>query len=190
MTKKINVKAKNDHVLQWAEFKRLYVADRGSDAGQNRKAIPRTTFGDIAQLAKYWHNEYLRELLRNPSARDKSPASRKRWLAAKRKIDEQLRSAAKSSQYPENEWFWQVATRRLAIYLESRKAIPSRTELLIESLRETVEEHAETAKKLAKRAVDAAGGETLSNLKTGVLIVGSLAAAALAIPLIVRALKD
>ena len=159
--------------------------------GQNRKAIPRTTFGDVAQLAKYWHNElFARRLLRNPSARDKSPASRKCWLTAKRKIDEQLRSAATSSLYPENEWFWQVATRRLAIYLESRKAIPSRTELLIDSVRETVEEHAEMAKNLAKRAVEAAGGETLSNLRTGVLIVGSLAAAALAIPLIVRALKD
>ena len=34
--------------------------------------------------------------------------------------------------YRANEQFWQEATGKLAIYLESRKAIPSRTELFID----------------------------------------------------------
>ena len=181
------IKQKRDHVLQWVALKRLYMAKRGSDPSRFGKAIPRTTNADVRQLVRYWHGEYLRQILRHPKALDRDKASRKRWVEAKRTIDSQLAKASPNALYSSNEWFWDSATSRLAIYLESRKAIPSRARLAFESVRETVDEHIESAKNLAR---DVAGGEFWPWVKTGALVAGGLVAAAIVIPPIVRAFKD
>jgi len=186
MTSKHTIPAKSDHVRQWAALKRLYVEQRGSDAGRNRKAIPRTTNGDISQLSQYWNDELSRQILLNPRALDSDLASRKRWKASKRKIDQQLRGADPNAVYSQNEWFWQEASKRLAIYLESRKAVPGRADLVVDSITETVKEHAEAVKDVARRAVEAAAPGIGSALKTGALVIGGLVAAVL----IVRALRD
>lgn len=185
MNAKHTIPARSDHVLQWAALKRLYVTQRGSDAGRNRKAIPRTTNGDIAQLSQWWHDEFSRQLLLHPKPLDRDLASRKRWKDSKRTIDRQLRDADPKALYPQNEWFWQEASKRLAIYLESRKAVPNRADLMVDSLAETVQEHAQTAKDLARRAAEAAPSIG-SAVKTGALLIGGLVAAVL----VVRALRD
>ena len=194
MNDKTTVKAQPDHVTQWAQLKRVYVTKRGSDAGRNRKAIPRTTNADIKQLADYWHGEYLQEMIGRPKALDKDRASRKRWVEAKRTIDRQLAHADPNAVYAVNEWFWQDATSRLAIYLESRKALPSKASLLIESVSETVQEGVDGAVNAAKDAVstvvDQAGKSMWPILKIGGLVIGGIAGAAIVIPAIIRAFKD
>ena len=193
MSKHITVKAQGDHVQHWAALKRLYIPERGSDPGKSGKAIPRTTNGDVAALTRLWDTEFRREILRNPFVNDRSRSSMTRWDDSKRAIQRDLANADKHALYPRNEWFWDTATLRLAIYLESRKAIPSNTELWIESFTETLSEHADTAKRIAKGAADAvsgAGRDLLSTLKTGALILGGLVGAAIAVPPIIRALRD
>ena len=190
MNEKIIVKANGDHVRQWIQLKQLYAKKRGRDLGRFKKPIPRTTHGDVAQLVKWWHGEYLRALLQSRFQIDNDKAKRQIWLAAKRKIDKQLDGADPKARYPENEWLWQDAIFSLALYLQGRKAVPSRTEILIESVGETVEEHAESAKKLAKRAADAAsevGDRTVSALKAGMIFVGGLAVTAIVVPPLIRA---
>ena len=185
MTQNYTIPARSDHVKQWAEFKRLYVTQRKSDAGRDRKAIPRTTYGDIARLTEYWHRQFVTALLLRPKALDRDLASRRHWRASKRRIDAQLRSANPKALYPQNEWFWQEASKGLAIYLESRKAVPDRAELVIDSITETVEERVEDVKAAAKKVANAASGIGTA-VKVGALVIGGLAATAI----VARVLRD
>lgn len=191
MTETITLKAKTDHIQQLVELLQLFTAKRGSDAGHNNKAVPRTTYGDVVVLAKWWDNEFKRALLRLGLAgsNDKSKASRKEWMNTKKLIDEQAEDADPNALYPDNQWFWQQATKRLAIYLESLKVVPTDTELMLEAIGETLAEHAQAAKDLAKDAADAAGSP-LAWLKTAAYIAGGVAGAALLLPPIIRAFRD
>ena len=188
--KKTIVQSTSDHVRQWIALKRTYVAERGSDAGRFRMAIPRTTHKDVRQLTDYWHGEYLREVVRSPNALDRDRASRRRWVNSKHTIDAQLSNADPGARYPHNEWFWQDATSKLAVYLEGRKAVPSHTQLVIESVREAVGEQIDAATDLANKTIDEAGKRFMSSIKTAAWLVGGLIASAIAIPRMVRALKD
>jgi len=188
MEEAILVKARNDHVLQWIELKRMYIAKRGSDAGRFGKAIPRTTNGDVAQLTNWWHNQFARELVSNPFAQDRDLASRQRWQKNKAAIENELKDADPSAVYPRNEWFWQEATSRLALYLQGRSAVPSSAQLVIESVQETVAEGIEAGKELAEKASQSIRDTLLTTVKTGAIIVSSVAAAAIVLPRVVRAM--
>jgi len=188
MDDKLLLKAKNDHVLQWIELVTVYTAKRGADPGIGNKAVPRTTCGDVEQIARWWDNELKRVLLlRGPALKnDKSPSSRKEWMDAKRVIDERSKAFEKSTLYPDNQWFWQKATKRLAIYLESLKVVPTDSELMFDAIGETLAEHAQTVKDAAKEAVEAGS----SWLKTGVIVAAGIAGAAIILPPVIRALRD
>lgn len=197
MSSKAIVQTKRDHVVQWSQLKKLYAQQRDRDIGRNNKAIPRTTNGDIKQLATYWHGEYLREVIRNPKALDRDLGSRKRWIESKRTIDRQIAKADPKAVYTANEWFWQEASLRLAIYLESRKAIPNRADLFIESVTETVSEGAEAVGRGLEAATGAAvdtleraGKKAWSALKIGALVVGGIAGVAVVAPPVIRAFRD
>lgn len=130
--------------------------------------------------------------MRNPFANDSDKASRKRWHKARIAIEKELKGADRGARYSRNEWFWEEATSGVARYLEARKAIPSDTDLIFESVEETVEEHVETVKQVAKDAADVvveAGERTFSVLKTGAFIAAGIAAAAIVIPPVIRAFR-
>ncbi len=193
MKQHLVLKAQGDHVLQWIALKRLYMAKRGSDPNRFGKAIPRTTNADIAEITQWWQKEFLYALVRDPFANDSDTASRKRWSVAKATIDKELDSADPNAVYARNPWFWDKATSGVALYLEARKAIPSDSELIVESLKETVVEHAETVKKVAKGAADViteAGERTYSVLKTGAFIAAGVLGAAIVLPPVIRAFRD
>ncbi|MEM9493770.1 MAG: hypothetical protein AAGC55_31780 [Myxococcota bacterium] len=180
-----NAPVKNDHVRQWVALKKLYIKERGSDAGPNKKAIPRTTNDDVEQLSKYWHGEYLRELIKRPLVLDKDLASRRRWLESKRTIDRQLAQADPKARYPANAWFWDDATAKLSIYLESRKAVPSPAKLLVEAVSETVTEKVTAAKDAVNETTKGIG----SLFKTGLLVLGGLAGARWVVPPLIEAVR-
>jgi hypothetical protein len=194
MADKIIVKAHNNHSKQWLRLKRYFVKERGSDAGENKKAIPRTTHDDVKQLTAYWQGEYKRAPRKGPKG------ARMHWPNAKAKIDQQLANGKPDDLYPENEWFWQKATHRLALQLEAWKVIPSRTELFYEALKETLSDHAErvkdagaTVRDKAKETLDDAasiGDKAVGILKTAAIIGGVVVGAAVVLPPIVRAFRD
>ena len=193
MAHKITIEPTRDHVVMLHGIQAVYTEKRGSERGKSGKLHPLTTNGDVAQVAGFFDKELRHELMRNLFANDRSASSVTEWAAAKSRIDKHMASADKSARYPDNEWFWGTAALRLAIYLESRKAIPSRTELMIDAVGETVVEHAQTVKNVAKDAVGAvadAGKDFMSTLKTGALILGGLIGAAIVLPPVIRAFRS
>ena len=185
----IVISAKGDHILQWIALKEAYVAKRNSDPGRFGKAIPRTTNRDVMELARWWHNEFQRALLQNPFLDDRDKASRKQWEMDKKKIDGQLASADPAALYPENEWFWQSASFGAAHYLEGRKAVPSKTELMLEAVKETIQDRVEDVRKVGAAATGL-GERVFSVLKTGALIVGGVVGAAIILPPVIRAFRN
>ncbi len=187
-TDKLIIRAQNDHIRQWLELKQRYDAMRGSDAGRAHKKIPRTTNGDVKQIVAWWHDEFVRAIVRDPFVRDKDNASRERWALAKEAIDKELKGADQNARYARNAWFWQDETFRVALYLQGRKAIPSDLSLIVESVAEAIEESAGAAKELVKDVGDV-GGRVVSKLKTGAIIAASILGAAIVLPPVIRALR-
>ncbi len=87
------LKAQPDHVRQWIALKRFYMDKRGSDPGRFGKAIPRTTYADVAEITKWWQMEFLYGLMRNPFANDSDKASRKRWSKDRVVIGQEVENA-------------------------------------------------------------------------------------------------
>jgi hypothetical protein len=106
--------------------------------------------------------------------RDSDKESRKRWIKAKQRIDRELASASPTVMYRDNEWFWQAETARLAQYLESFKAIPSRLTLAKEALAEVANERLQDIENAgeALEKVAGAGGRVLSKLKGAAIVAG------------------
>ena len=156
-----------DHVRLWIAMKARLIELRGSDAGANRKAIPRTSNSDVMQLAARWTQELTRSLVAYPHAGD----YRTTWRAALGRIERQTAGKPPGEPYGENEWFWQEATQELAIWLASRSAVPTKMELAVESVAEAVMEVPATLGHAAKAAGHGAG-----NLLSGItrpLLIGA-----------------
>jgi hypothetical protein len=162
MDEHVLMKPKRNHSQQWIALKRLYVSKRGSDAGKNRKAIPRTTNGDVAQLARYWDGEFKRAIGRRPEVAAEGKNKRDKWLADKERIDDLLAGREATARFAENEWFWQRATHHVAVYLQARKSAPTEAELFIDALaergREVAGALADAAQTAGEKAADVAVG--------------------------------
>jgi hypothetical protein len=179
------VETKQDHIRQWIELKRKFSELRGFDIGRNRKAIPRTTNGDVREIIDWWDAELTRALLRDPRALDKDKASVRRWMQAKRELDSTLRRAKPQAVFRRNEWLWQEETARLAQYLEARKMVPSAVQLAVEAVKETVSERIDQAQELVSD-VSKAG----KAIKTGAIVLGvGVAGALISVPLLRRAAR-
>lgn len=215
MDEHIFMKPKRNHSQQWLALKKLYVSKRRSDAGANRKAIPRTTNGDVAQIARYWDSEYKRAIGRRPKVPGEGKNKREKWLADKERIDDLLAGREASALFAENEWFWQRATHHVAIFLQARKSAPTAAELFIDALtdrsRGVAEALADAAQNIGGKAADAAedaaeavgdaarsagkavlgiGDGVVSMLKTGALIAAGVVGAAIVLPPVIRSFRD
>ena len=186
---KLIVQANGDHGDQWSQLRDQFEEKRGYTSGRNRKKIPRTTNRDVKQLAEWWHRELLLVIAKYLGRRDFDKASRARWLRAKSTIESDLKNADPAAEYPRNEWFWQEASYRLARYLQSRKAVPSNTSLMIDSVSEAIQESADTVKQIAMDVSDA-GERAMSKVKVGLIIAGSVIGAAIVLPPVIRAFRD
>ncbi len=113
----------------WVELKRAYGELRGADVGPNRKLMPRTTNADVLQLAERWTKE-LRK------AKDKGSYSRAKaeWQECLDDVARFTNGADPKAAYAQNLRFWQHYTARLAIHLESVKGLPSKWDLVAESV--------------------------------------------------------
>lgn len=161
----VSVQSK-DPVDQWIELKASFAELRGWDEGRNRRVIPRTTVADVQQLAAHWAQAARKGKLHD--------SERRKWLAALDRVAELAGGKRPEDRFPDNEWFWQAASRRLAIDLASKKVIPSRFELAVESLGEAVGEMPATLGK----AGDALAG---AGNKAGNVLVAPIAGAAQAL---------
>ena len=173
MAGQVFIKPHANPVNQYIHMKRLYRQRRGPDSGPD-KGVPATTYSDVDHLAKYWHGLFVRSERENYFLAHRDIASRRRWSAAKAKIDRQLAGADANALYPENQWFW-GETFRVAAHLRTMKTTPTKFELLVESFDEAIEERKQQIAKAAKTAV-AVGDKAVGAVKTGAIVVGGLLA--------------
>ena len=191
-TKKANpqivVARHSDAVVRWVKLKQMYVDLRGASVGKNKKLIPHTTNSDVLQLAAAWSREVGKVKADSASQR----SEHKRWQRCMETVKQHADPSKPDAIYPRNEEFWQECTSRLAIYLESRKAVPSKWTLLKESVVETLEEIPGAlgdATHATAGAVADAGGAVLNFVKKPVNAALVVLGGAILLPPVIRAFR-
>ncbi len=174
-----------DAVVRWSKLKQTYIKARGGHRGADNKTIPHTTNADVMQIATLWSREVKKVKPRNPQER----TDHKRWKACMDKVAKTADPSKPDERYADNENFWQQCTARLAIYLESRKVVPSEWSLFKEALVESIAEVPGTFGRAGQAAAEVVGNAAGA--------VGRPAMAALAIlggvlllPPIIRAVRE
>jgi hypothetical protein len=170
-----------DAVKQWLDLKQSYMALRGSREGKNRKHIPRTTHSDVIQISTAWTRELGKVEPRNEHERSEHA----RWLRCAERVATLYERGNPAAEYPDNQAFWEECTPRLAVYLESRKVVPSKWRLFLESVVEAVSEVPETV----ERATRKVAGTAYDLIKEPAKLAAVLIGAAILVPPIVRAFR-
>ena len=203
MSKQFTVKAHKNHVDHRTALLRFYRKQRGQRKTRKGYWVPRTLYRDIEQLLKWWDAEYRRARKRKPWHTD---ADQKLWELARQKLLRDLEGADLDAVYPDNAWFWNHALLKLAIYLEVLKTSPSPTQLLIDSVKETITERVQDAQNFIDNAGDAveniadaaakaadavvdAGERAWSGIKIAAVVGGCAIGAAIVVPPVVRAFR-
>jgi|GEM_PF-3491821 len=167
-----------DAVNQWVELQKAYVGLRGATAGPNRTAIPKTSHADVLQLATLWTRELGKVTPRSPF----EGTEHERWKACADQVEERGDKDKGSEVYPDNQRFWEC-TKRLAIYLQSRKVVPSRWQLVTESVTEAIAEVPQVVGRASRAAAETAAGVLADPARLAAVLLG----AAVLLPPIVRA---
>jgi hypothetical protein len=170
-----------DAVKQWLELKQRYATLRGVKEGKNRKQIPKTTHSDVLQLCTAWS----RELRKVEPRSDHERSEHGRWMNCTERVATIYDSANPSAEYPENEAFWQECTSRLAVYLESRKVVPSKWQLFLDAVVEAVAELPETIGHAGREVASGAARLIQEPAKLAALLLG----AAILLPPVIRAFR-
>ncbi len=177
---KLKIQTK-DAVKQWVDLKHQYIALRGSKPGNNRKAIPKTTHHDVMQIVTAWSRE-----LRKVTPRSSSEwGEHARWTACMARVAKRYDAKKPNAEYPDNEDIWQNCTKRLAVYLQSRKIVPSKWQLLKEAVFEAVAEVPNTLGHATRELASGAAGLLAEPGKLAALLLGG----AILIPPLVRAFR-
>ena len=178
----------SDAVVRWVKLKQMFVKLRGGSPAKNHKVVPRTTNGDVLQLAAAWS----RELAKVSPNSDHQRSDHKRWQSAMETVKNNADPTRPNALYPRNEEFWQDHSTRLAIYLESRKATPSKWTLLKESFVETLADvpgALGNATHATAGAVADAGGAVADFVKKPINAALVLLGGAILLPPIIRAVR-
>ncbi len=173
--------ASGDAVRQWIDIKRSYEEMRGTRPAANNKFVPRTRVSDVKQIAARFSGELKKVSPKNALDR----VEHQRWKACLDRIAELSQGKSSTDEYPENEVFWQDCTRRLAIYLESRKVVPSRWKLAVSALTETLSEVPSVLGGATRSAAEVAAGIVREPAKLAAVLLG----AAVLLPPVIRALR-
>lgn len=127
-------------------FEDLYLAQhkylaelRGSDkldpppgGGGGKRIIPRTTNSDVIQLADYWSKQL--KQVRRVFGHD---GVQNRWNNAVGHVNFLARSGKPDAVYPNNNVFWR-ALQSTAFHISAADELPSETQLLLDSLSESI----------------------------------------------------
>jgi hypothetical protein len=198
------IRTHEDHVMHRVSLLRFYRKERGTFRNKTGNRVPKTTNRDVAQLTKWWDEEFKRS---RANAGWYKTTNKTIWKEARIKIANDLKRAEPDAEYKDNDWFWYHAMIKLAILLSVAKSRPSPTELFVEALKETVDERIEDADRIIDGASDAvnkaasaagkavetvteAGERAWSGLKIAGIVGAGLLGAAFVLPPIIRAFRD
>jgi hypothetical protein len=130
----------------WSTLSDQLAKARGSDertppegASGNSIQVPRTTKGDIVQLAAYWNDAWTQfeDAWRrgNVLGRIADPlgliAERARWQAATTEVENTAKAGKASDVFPQNDGFWR-ASRSLAAALDRYGQRPTRSQITLD----------------------------------------------------------
>lgn len=175
-----------DAVRRWVALKKVYSEARGSTVGANKKAVPNTTNADVKQLATLWSNEVKKVKPRN----DHERSDHQRWQACVDKVAKLADATKPDERYPDNEEFWQHCTARLAIYLESRKVVPSEWQLFKEAVVESLAEVPGTIGRAGLATAGAVGDAANAVVSKPALAAMAILGGILLVPPIIRAVRE
>lgn len=123
--------------------------DPGMTGG--RRPIPRSTNGDVVLLADYWSQQ-----LANVKRVMGADGVEQRWKAALVDVDSIARTGDPNAVYPKNNTFWR-ALQSTAIHVAVADEAPSATDLMIDSLKDSIVHLPENLKAGATAIASAAG---------------------------------
>lgn len=162
-----------DPIKRFTEQLRFYGKLRGTDY-HVAFPLPKTLVSDLRQLIKPW----------NSIAMDALPAFMgglatawkdifNAWIEAAERIENS--KLAPNDVYDDNAGFW-VALRRLALQLDAKDMIMTRSDVLVWAVKDTLREHAETVKDAAEAVYDA-GKEAADAVTGGIEAIPTIAKA-------------
>ena len=133
----LRVDSVDDPMDFWQASRRFFNDRRVVKTGARNFAYPETTNADVRQLARIWdgvHKKVWRSDLSN------ADGYRQRWRFAFKTTIELTDHAVPTATFPRNEEFWLVWTKRQAVYLSAVRSMPTKRDLALEVLDETVHE--------------------------------------------------
>lgn len=182
-TSKMAVPPSPDAVTRWLKLRSAYLELRGSSG----KGIPRTTNGDVLQLAVAWSRELLKVKPRNDADR----VEHAHWQRCLETIKQNAAPKKPNDTYPKNAEFWQECTRRLAIYLQARRVVPGAWALDKRSVVDTLAEVPAVLGNATMAAADTIAdvGATIAVSRPAKAALAVLGAAIL-LPPVIRAVRS
>lgn len=189
----VNVEKPN-FIDQRLEMKRAYEELRGFDIGGNSKKVPRTTNADVAQVIRYWSTSVVQ--FGATRTNHDEPAAQQWWAAVKR-AGEHMAGKDPNDTYVDNEAFWQRDLARVAIWLNSLGAVPTKASLAWSAFTEAAVEApgvvAGTVASVGKKAGEVAvapikGAAEAMGIGVGKLLLGAglVVAGVLILPRVIK----
>jgi hypothetical protein len=117
-------------------------------------SYPETTNGDVRQLAEVWTRVH-KQLWRSDLARAKQ--HKDEWNDARSQIEIATAGADPAAAFVHNELFWLRWTKRQGIYLSAVRGMPSKWEMVVDSVKDSVKRLPETLKNSTVAVADATG---------------------------------
>ena len=125
------------------------------------KSIPRTTNGDVMLLADYWGKQL--QSVKKVFGHD---GVEKRWQEARVDVDATARTNDPNAVYPKNNGFWR-ALSNTAIHVSVADEAPSKTDMMLDSLKASLTHLPENLKAGAE-AVASSAASLAGNIAQGV----------------------
>lgn len=143
-----------DPLELWEATRRFFKERRASSTGARGWTFPETTNADVRQLAQVWDRVHARiwraELARARQHRDE-------WRDARSTIERATAGADPDARFIDNERFWLRWTKRQAIYLSAVRDMPSRWDMVADSVRDSVKRLPDTLAASASAVADTTG---------------------------------
>ncbi|MBE7453839.1 MAG: hypothetical protein HS111_34715 [Kofleriaceae bacterium] len=196
---KLHIKDIADPLDLWEATRRFFKEKRKVLTSTTRHGwtYPETTNGDVRQLAEVWTRVH-KQLWRSDLARAKQ--HRDEWNEARSQIEIATAGADPAAIFGGNETFWLRWTKRQAIYLSAVRDMPSKWEMVVDSVKDSIKRLPENLASGAEAVADAGAavgmkaGEVVTapvrgvfnglfgKLGTPLLIAGAVVGGAIVVP--------
>lgn len=153
---KLHIKDIADPLDLWEATRRFFKEKRKVLTSATRAGwtYPETTNADVRQLTEVWTRVH-KQLWRSDLARAKQ--HKDEWNEARSQIETATAGADPAATFAHNELFWLRWTKRQGIYLSAVREMPSKWEMVVDSVKDSVARLPETLASSAEAVADTTG---------------------------------